>query len=220
MNFDFVYLGQTVLKYRVPLEVFNYLQKLYQVQKKNLPKANKQLVGKIKDEVSLFYGGQDSEKMHRHNFISQDILKWFYSTFKHYLDWNKIYDYKMNINSIWGNEMKAHEYNPVHIHQGMLFTGLSSVMIMTLPKDTGVEYSAESKPMNGRLQIIGASAGQFAKTDYSPNMRVGDFYIFPYDMRHCVYPFNRTKEKRRTLVCNVDVNYNPVSSRTAGGQLE
>jgi len=220
MNFDFVYLGQTVLKYRVPLEVFNYLQKLYQVQKKNLPKANKQLVGKIKDEVSLFYGGQDSEKMHRHNFISQDILKWFYSIFKHYLDWNKIHEYNMNINSIWVNEMKAHEYNPVHIHQGMLYTGLSSVMIMNLPKDTGLEYSAESKPMNGRLQIIGASAGQFAKTDYSPNMRVGDFYIFPYDMRHCVYPFNRTKEKRRTLVCNVDVNYNPVSSRTAGGQLE
>ena len=220
MKFDFVYLGQTVLKYQVPLEVFNYLQKLYQVQKKNLHKANKQLVGKIKDEVSLFYGGQESEKMHRHNFISQDILKWFYSTFKHYLDWNKINEYNMNINSIWVNEMKAHEYNPVHIHQGMLYTGLSSVMIMNLPKDTGVEYSAESKPMNGRLQIIGASAGQFAKTDYSPNMRVGDFYIFPYDMRHCVYPFNRTKEKRRTLVCNVDVDYNPVSSRTAGGQLE
>ena len=220
MKFDFVYLGQTVLKYQVPLEVFNYLQKLYQVQKKNLPKANKQLVGKIKDEVSLFYGGQDSEKMHRHNFISQDILKWFYSTFKHYLDWNKINEYNMNINSIWVNEMKAHEYNPVHIHQGMLYTGLSSVMIMNLPKDTGVEYSAESKPMNGRLQIIGAANGQFSKTDYSPNMRVGDFYIFPYDMRHCVYPFNRTKEKRRTLVCNVDVEYNPVSSRTAGGQLE
>ena len=220
MKFDFVYLGQTVLKYQVPLEVFNYLQKLYQVQKKNLPKANKQLVGKIKDEVSLFYGGQDSEKMHRHNFISQDILKWFYSTFKHYLDWNKINEYNMNINSIWVNEMKAHEYNPVHIHQGMLYTGLSSVMIMNLPKDTGVEYSAESKPMNGRLQIIGAANGQFSKTDYSPNMRVGDFYIFPYDMRHCVYPFNRTKEKRRTLVCNVDVEYNPVLSRTAGGQLE
>ena len=26
-------------------------------------------------------------------------------------------------------------------------------------------------------------------------------------MRHCVYPFNGTKETRRTLVCNVDVNY-------------
>ena len=92
-------------------------------------------------------------------------------------------------------------------------------MILKLPKDTGLEYSAEEKPMNGRLQIIGAAAGQFAKTDYSPNMKIGDFYVFPYDMRHCVYPFNRTKEKRRTLVCNVDIDYNPVSSRTGAGQL-
>jgi hypothetical protein len=41
--------------------------------------------------------------------------------------------------------MKAHEYNPVHIHQGKLYTGLSSVMILKLPKETGVEYSAESE---------------------------------------------------------------------------
>ena len=220
MNFDFVYLGQTVLKYQVPQEVFNYLQKLYEVQKKQLPKANKQLVGKIKDEVSLHYSGKDSEKMHRHNFVSEDVLKWFYTIFKHYLDWNKVREYNIKINSIWVNEMKAHEYNPVHIHQGKLWTGLSSVMILKLPKNTGTEYSAESKPMNGRLQIIGAAAGQFAKTDYSPNMKLGDFYVFPYDMRHCVYPFNRTKEKRRTLVCNVDVDYDPVASRSAKGQIE
>ena len=220
MNFDFVYLGQTVLKYQVPQEVFNYLQKLYEVQKKQLPKANKQLVGKIKDEVSLHYSGKDSEKMHRHNFVSEDVLKWFYTVFQHYLDWNKVYKYNMQINSIWVNEMKANEYNPVHIHQGMLYTGLSSVMILKLPKDYGKEYSAEEKPMNGRLQIIGASAGQFAKTDYSPDMKLRDFYVFPYDMRHCVYPFNRTKEKRRTLVCNVDVDYDPVASRSAKGQIE
>ena len=205
MKFDFVYLGQTVLKYQVPLEVFNYLQKLYQVQKKNLPKANKQLVGKIKDEVSLFYGGKDSDKMHQHNFLPTELLQWFYSTFKHYLDWNKIYEYNMNINSIWVNEMKAGEYNPLHIHQGKLYTGLSSVLIMKLPSNYGVEYSAKEKPMNGRLQISGAAAGQFSKTDYSPDVKLGDFYVFPYDMRHCVYPWNGNKEKRRTLVCNVDV---------------
>ena len=219
MKFDFVYLGQTVLKYSVPLEIFVTLNDLYEKRKKELPKANKQLVGKIKDEVSLHYSGENSPKMYQHNFLSQDTLKWFYSVFKHYLDWNKIVYQDMKINSIWVNEMKANEYNPVHIHQGMLYTGLSSVMIMKLPKEYGVEYSSPDKPMNGRLQIIGAAAGQFAKTDYSPNMKIGDFYIFPYDMRHCVYPFNTTKEKRRTLVCNVDVNYNPVASRSAEGQF-
>ena len=219
MKFDFVYLGQTVLKYSVPLEIFVTLKDLYEKRKKELPKANKQLVGKIKDEVSLHYSGENSPKMYQHNFLSQDTLKWFYSVFKHYLDWNKVVYQDMKINSIWVNEMKANEYNPVHIHQGMLYTGLSSVMIMKLPKEYGVEYSSPDKPMNGRLQIIGAAAGQFAKTDYSPNMKIGDFYIFPYDMRHCVYPFNTTKEKRRTLVCNMDVDYNPVASRAAEGQL-
>ena len=220
MKFDFVYLGQTVLKYSVPLEIFVTLNDLYEKRKKELPKANKQLVGKIQDEVSLHYSGKDSEKMHQHNFLPQDILQWFDSIFNHYLTWNKIGENYRSINSIWVNEMKAHEYNPVHIHQGKLYSGLSSVMILKLPKETGVEYSAPEKPMNGRLQIIGAAAGQFAKTDYSPNMKIGDFYVFPYDMRHCVYPFNSTKEKRRTLVCNVDVDYDPVASRSAGGQLE
>ena len=220
MKFDFVYLGQTVLKYEVPLEIFVSLNDIYEKRKKELPKANVQLVGKIEDEVSLYFDGPDNDKMHRHSFLPNDILKWFDSIFSHYLDWNKIGENKRHINSIWVNEMKAHEYNPIHIHQGALFTGLSSVMIMKLPKDTGIEYSAVDQPMNGRLQIIGASAGQFAKTDYSPNTKIGDFYIFPYDMRHSVYPFNSTKEKRRTLVCNVDVEHNPVTSRTASGQLE
>ena len=220
MKFDFVYLGQTVLKYEVPLEVFVGLNDIYEKRKKELPKANKQLVGKIEDEVSLFYGGPDNDKMHQHNFLTQDILQWFDSVFNHYLAWNKIGENKRYINSVWVNEMKSHEYNPIHIHQGTIYTGLSSVMIMKLPTDTGIEYSAPDKPMNGRLQIIGAANGQFAKTDYSPNSKIGDFYVFPYDMRHCVYPFNSTKEKRRTLVCNVDVEHNPVTSRTAGGQNE
>ena len=140
MKFDFVYLGQTVLKYSVPLEIFVTLKDLYEKRKKELPKANKQLVGKIKDEVSLHYSGENSPKMHQHNFLSQDTLKWFYSVFKHYLDWNKIVYQDMKINSIWVNEMKANEYNPVHIHQGMFYTGLSSVMIMKLPKEYGIEY--------------------------------------------------------------------------------
>ena len=220
MNFDFVYLGQTVLKYKVPVEIFAGLNEIYETRKKQLPKANKQLVGKIEDEVSLHYSGPNNNKMTQHNFLPNDILRWFDSMFDHYLSWNKIGENQRSINSIWVNEMKANEYNPVHIHQGKLYSGLSSVMCLKLPKETGLEYSAQDKPMNGRLQIIGAAAGQFAKTDYSPNMTVGDFYIFPYDMRHCVYPFNGTKEKRRTLVCNCDVNYNPVASRTAGGQNE
>ena len=77
MKFDFVYLGQTVLKYEVPLEIFVGLNEIYEKRKKELPKANKQLVGKIEDEVSLYYSGPNNDKMHQHCFLPQDILKWF-----------------------------------------------------------------------------------------------------------------------------------------------
>jgi len=216
MQFDFVFLGQSVLKYQVPLEVFVGLNDLYEAKKKHLPNANKQLAGKIPDEVSLFYAGPTNKKMHTHSYVSEDILKWFYSIFDHYLKWNKIREYTMDINSIWVNEMKAGDYNPVHIHQGKIFTGLSSVMFLKLPKDMGPELARPDQPQNGQLQILGNVSGQFVTSDYAPKMKIGDFYIFPYDVRHVVYPMTNKKAKRRTLVCNCDVTYSPITSRTAG----
>ena len=215
MNFESIFLGQSIIKYQVHLEVFVGLNELYETQKKHLPNASKQLAGKIPDEVSLFYAGPTNKRMHTHNYVPEDILKWFYSIFDHYLKWNKTKEYKMTIDSVWINEMKAGDYNPVHTHQGKLYTGLSSVMILKLPKDMGPELARPDQPMNGQLQILGSATGQFVKADYSPEMKIGDFYIFPYDVRHVVYPFTNKKAKRRTLVCNVDVDYNPVSSRTA-----
>ena len=108
--------------------------------------------------------------------------------------------------------MKEHEYNPVHVHQGTLFTGLSSVMVLKLPQSYGVEYSSSEHPQNGRLQILGSASGQFAHIDYQPNLKERDFYIFPYDMRHTVYPFNGSG-LRRTLAANCDVDYNPIQNR-------
>jgi len=214
VQFDPIFLGQSVIKYQVPLEIFVGLNELYETQKKNLPNANKQLAGKIPDEFSLFYEGPTNNKMHTHNYVSEDVLTWFYSVFKHYLDYNQTRDYKMNINSIWVNDMKAGDYNPIHVHQGKIFTGLSSVMILKLPKDFGPEVARPDQPMNGQLQILGNIAGQFVRSDYSPKMKIGDFYVFPYDVRHVVYPFSNKKEKRRTLVCNCDVEYDPIKSRT------
>jgi len=216
MKFESINLGQSIMKYQVPYDIFITLNAIYESQFKNLPPANKTLVGKIQNEHSIYYMGEDESKVKRHNFLSYDILKWFEDIYKHYLIFNKIRNYKININSIWINEMKQHEYNPAHIHRGTLFTGLSSVMILKLPNTYGVEYSASETPQNGRLQILGSASGQFAKIDYQPPMNLRDFYVFPYDMRHCVYPFNGTDQIRRTLAANCDVDFNPVENRGVG----
>ena len=213
-DFNFVFLGQSVLRYQVPLDVFHTINDTYEKRRHELYPANKQLIGKIENEHSLFFDGTPNNKMQPHRYLSADTMQWFWQKFKHYLDWNKITGYNMHLNSCWINEMKEHEYNPVHIHRGSLYTGLSSVMILKLSEHTGVEYSAQDKPMNGKLQIMGNSAGQFANTDYSPNTKVRDFYIFPYDVRHGVYPFNGPG-LRRTLSFNCDVDYDPVVNRSA-----
>ena len=194
MNFEFVFLGQSVLKYQVPYDIYISINHIYESKFKELKPANKQLVGKIKNEHSLFYNGNDQ------------------SCYKHYLEWNKIKDYHIHLNSIWVNEMKEHEYNPVHVHQGTLFSGLSSVMILKLPQSFGVEYSSSKNPQNGKLQMYGSSSGQFANIDYQPDVKERDFYVFPYDMRHSVYPFNGPGV-RRTLAANCDVDYNPTQNR-------
>jgi len=213
MKFECINLGQSIMKYQVPYDIFITINAIYESQFKNLPSANKTLVGKIQNEHSIYYNGADETKVKRHNFLPYDIVKWFEDIYKHYLNYNKIRKYKTHLNSIWINEMKQHEYNPTHIHRGTLYTGLSSVMILKLPNTYGVEYSASETPQNGRLQILGAANGQFAKIDYQPPMEIRDFYVFPYDMRHCVYPFNGTDQTRRTLAANCDVDFNPVENR-------
>ena len=212
-KFDFVFLGQSILRYEVPLDIFSTINGIYQNNFDTLNPANKQLVGKIQNEHSLFYGGKDESKMKNHNRLTSDVIKYFMDMFRHYLNWNKIKEYDLHLNSIWVNQMKEHEYNPVHIHRGTLFTGLSSVMILSLPSTYGKEYSNEEVPQNGKLQILGSASGQFAKIDFQPKLKVRDFYIFPYDMRHCVYPFNSTNETRRTLAANCDVNFDPIKNR-------
>ena len=212
LNFKVVPLGQTVLRYEVPLDVYNIINHIYETNFQHLPQANKQLVGKIEKEHSLFYGGEDTNKMKKHNLLPDIVRGWFEKIFKHYLDWSKIKEYRMHLNSVWVNQMFEHEYNPVHVHQGTLCTGLSSVMILKLPPSFGIEYSASDSPQNGRLQILGSASGQFANVDYQPEIKERDFYIFPYDMRHCVYPFNGPG-MRRSLAANMDVDYDPIRNR-------
>jgi len=216
-KFSFVFLGQSILRYRVPKDVVDEINSTYEKfrTKKKFPHMGTRLIGKIRNEHSLFWNSSDETKYKKHNFLSEKVLHFFKEKINHYLVWNRIKQSQYKINSIWVNEMKAGEYNPIHIHSGDLYTGLSSVMFLRLPKSYGKEWAREDNPTNGRLQIISNATGYFAKTDYSPsNIQEGDFILFPYDVRHTVYPF-RGKGKRRTLSMNVDVHYNPFESTRA-----
>ena len=214
INFKFTYLGQTVLRYETPPEIVKEIYDTYLrlKKKKRLYNWNTQLIGKIKNEHSLFWASANEERYKKHNHLSDRVLDFFKARVVHYLKWNKIKDYRYKLNSIWINEMKAGEYNPIHVHMGDLWTGLSSVMIIKLPKNYGKEWARPDKPSNGQLGFAGYGGGCLAKTDYTPpNLKPGDFFLFPYDLRHYVYPF-KGKEKRISLAMNVDVAHDIFAS--------
>ena len=85
-DFNFIFLGQSVLKYQVPLDVFHIINDIYEKRRDNLYPANKQLVGKIKNEHSLFFDGEPNDKMTKHNHLRNNVMQWFWQKFKPYLD--------------------------------------------------------------------------------------------------------------------------------------
>ena len=208
-------LGQAVIKYDTPQHILDEVNKVYDERKiRDLPATNKFLAGKIKDEYTLYHNEMNDPSKNFNN-VSIKSLDWFQDRFQDYLEVVEKKSITIRLSSIWVNEMYANEYNPIHTHSSRFSRiGLSSVMILKLPSDYGKEYSRPDNPLNGQLQFVGNGGGQFAFTDFRPEVKVGDFYVFPYDMRHCVYPFNTTEEHRRTLAANVDVFYSPQEIKT------
>ena len=210
-----IILGQTVVKFDTPQFLIDEANGIYDRRKeKELPPTNKFLAGKIKNEHTLYHNELNNADKN-FNFMSTKALDWFQARFQEYLKMVEKKSVTIRLSSIWVNEMYANEYNPVHQHLSKYSSvGLSSVMMLKFPSTYGEEYSREDDPMNGQLQFISSGGGQFAHTDYRPPAKIGDFYVFPYDMRHCVYPFNTTDEHRRTLAANVDVFYQPTPVKT------
>ena len=210
MSGQIIALGQTIMKFDTPQYVLDEVNGVYDHRKENeLPPTNKFLAGKIKDEFTLYHNEMDDPSKNFNN-VSTKSLDWFQDQFQNYLSVVEKKSVTIRLSSIWVNEMYANEYNPIHTHSSKFSRiGLSSVMMLKFPSSYGEEYSRQDDPLNGQLQFISSGGGQFAFTDYRPQVKIGDFFIFPYDMRHCVYPFNTTEEHRRTLAANVDVFYTP-----------
>ena len=114
----YVFLGQPILCCRAPKNIVDEINSTYEKfrVKKKAPHMKTRLIGKIQNEHSLFWNSKDETRYKRHNFLSDNVLNFFKEKIIHYLKWNNIKQYQYKINSIWVNEMKAGEYNPIHVH--------------------------------------------------------------------------------------------------------
>ncbi|WP_347302105.1 putative 2OG-Fe(II) oxygenase [Croceibacterium sp. TMG7-5b_MA50] len=107
----------------------------------------------------------------------------------------------IEIKEAWINDMVAGDYNPVHYHQGCVF---SSVGFLALPEDYPAEFEADKARQNtaGCLQFIDSRTAVGVRNLFTVKPAVGDFYLWPSWMLHCVYPF-RSSGIRRSVAINI-----------------
>ena len=188
------WLGTAVVKFNLPMEFVDDINKAYDDNVKNLKPHNDNLAGKIVEENQVSEILTDELK---------DTFRWCFKTYLEVIDnsrWNPV------LAQAWINEMKSGEYNPLHFHESPdAEVGLSSVLMLKRPDWYGGEASREEQPANGWLEFTGGDQSILSIPQIRVDAQVGEFYVFPFTLLHSVYPFNSTDEVRRTLSYNCDL---------------
>ena len=194
MNVTPMVLGSVICKFMLPMQIIDEINTSYDEGKDQLRPLNKQLAGKIKEENLV------------NDILSESIKMTFIECFAEYTKHIKKPFWGLSLSDAWINEMKAGEYNPLHYHSSpQSDLGMSSVLVLKTPSTYGEEFSNPQDPSNGYLEFTGGNQDPLGISNFRTNAQVGEFYVFPYTMLHCVYPFNGTDEVRRTLSQNCDL---------------
>ncbi|MBP2157885.1 MULTISPECIES: putative 2OG-Fe(II) oxygenase [Asticcacaulis] len=110
---------------------------------------------------------------------------------------------EIQIKEGWVNDMVAGDFNPVHYHQGCVY---SCVLFLRVPEGYEAEWRADKHRQNtvGCLQFIDSRTAVGARNLFVVKPVVGEFYLWPSWMLHCVYPF-RGQGVRRSMSVNLAV---------------
>ena len=188
-----MFLGNVIMKYELPKNMINDINSSYD-EAKELPEWNNHLAGKIEEEKLV------------NELMTEDMLSVFLSCFATYTQYIQKNQWIPTLSTVWINEMRAGEYNPSHYHtSAKTDVGLSSVLVLKRPSSYGKEICTPNDPCNGHLEFTGGSQDVLGIPQFRVDAQVGEFYVFPYTMLHCVYPFYDTDETRRTLSYNCDL---------------
>ena len=103
----------------------------------------------------------------------------------------------------WVVRQREGQYNPLHIHTGCK---LSCVGYLSMPDGIDKEFEEDymdHHPSHGHIQFVHGTPSHWSATNFMIKPEVGDFYLFPSDLFHCVYPFY-TKGERRSFSVNLN----------------
>ena len=162
-------------------------------QKKLIKKYDysKNLVGQVKQEIQL-----------PSIFVKKNIYKYISNSIKEYVKASsgKVTK-KVKIINFWIVRQYAHEYNPVHYHDGHV----SGVGYLKLPKL--LNKDKKKLKTNGSIDFINGSKMFLSNSVFNHNPKIGDTILFPNYLMHTAYPFS-VEGERRSFSFNVEIDRN------------
>ena len=167
------------------------------------------LVGKVKQELKFT---EELNKLWGREL--GDFLMRYQSHAEQYCSMGRtnirpdLYEYSVEVTSGWFVRQFENEYNPIHVHLG---SALSCVGYLKLPEGIEKEWEEDYKdhhPSHGHIQFVHGQAANHNGSNFLVKPQVGDFFVFPAHLHHCVYPF-KTKGERRSFSVNFTIVAKP-----------
>ena len=150
-------------------------------------------MGKLKQEFLI-----DHNELNKHTDTFNQIIANFVQTelARHFKQLSKGTGFSIQYNSAWIVRQFAGEFNPAHIHTEC---DLSCVGYLKLPPEIDKEWEEDYKdhyPCKGHIEFLHGSSGKMHTHTFLVKPSVGDFFVFPSDLIHMVYPFYSDGERR------------------------
>ena len=191
--------GPSVVHAKIPVNTIEMLNKYIDgivTDKKKLSDLDHghQLVGDVTQEFIL--EPNIIEKSGFGKFLTTCVNRWVEWEFKRKIT-------KFNIKTSWVVRQFQNEYNPTHWHNGHI----SGAGFLKVPSTFGKHIQKKNKDYHGgSLQLINGTRHFMSPSTVSLTPKVGDFYFFPNYLMHTVFPFKDTKEERRSISFNAEID--------------
>ena len=192
---------------KLPMDLVRALNKYTNKIVKNKEKSKKldysdNLVGKVTQEILI-----EPDELKKHMPVLNNIVSQFLNTDlqRNFRTLNENAGFGINYNSAWVVRQFAHEYNPAHIHTGC---DMSCIGYLKLPEKIEEEWEEDYKdhyPANGHVEFLHGQPGRMSTHTLKIKPSVGDFFVFPADLIHMVYPF-KSEGERRSFSANLQVS--------------
>jgi len=191
--------GPSIVKFKMPDELVDEINMYIDgiiLDKKKIEKLDHGgfLAGQVTQEIELEI--EFMKKIKWAEFLSNFCKQWLL-----FEDERK--DLKQfKIIKSWVVRQFKNEYNPIHWHSGQI----SGVGYLKVPRNMNNYSKKNYLNTDGKLVLIDGSKNLFSKGIYEIEPNIGDFYLFPSNLLHTVYPFYGTDEERRSISFNAEID--------------